>query len=255
MIRYLEVVKNIVKKKAMLSSYRKNWFIPADKKIVSFTFDDASKSAFRTGASILNKFDKKCTFYIALSLLEGQEGEENIYSEQDLKHCVSNGHELGCHTYGHLSFSGVKDQNLVLKDLLRNQSVLNLIGIDQPMRNFSYPRGLQTMLNRKITKRQYQTSRGIEHGINLGKTDLNNLKSVKLYEQLHSLESIYTLLNEFKITGGWLIFYTHDVQEDYSQYGCSPSYLEAVLKKCLDLSFDIKTVDGATHKLGLPKQT
>jgi peptidoglycan/xylan/chitin deacetylase (PgdA/CDA1 family) len=250
MLRYLKVTKNIIKKKAIISSYRKNRFIASDKKIVSFTFDDAEKSAFTAGSEMYSKYNVNATFYISLSFLEGQQENRDLYSIQDLKKCVLEGHELGCHTYGHLSFSGVKDQNLVLKDLLRNQSVLNLIGIDQPMRNFSYPRGLQTMLNRKITKRQYQTSRGIEHGINLGKTDLNNLKSIKLYEHLHSLEAIYTLLYEFKRMGGWLIFYTHDVKEGYSQYGCSPSYLEAVLKKCLDLGFDINTVDAATDELG-----
>ncbi|HLU84342.1 MAG TPA: hypothetical protein VKZ45_02620, partial [Vicingaceae bacterium] len=79
--------------------------------------------------------------------------------------------------------------------------------------------------------------------------DLHNLKAVKLYENLYSIDKLFSILEDLDKSGGWLIFYTHDVKPDFSQYGCSPEYFERVVQKCKDLNIDIKTIRDGVENL------
>jgi len=222
--------------------------IPSNAKVISFTFDDVPESAFNNAQAILDKNQLQATFYIVLSFLDS-----NLYNRQQLSSCISNGHELGCHTYGHIHFYQVSNTSIIKSEIRKNQTELNKIGIEESFVNFSYPFGEQTIKAKKIVANHFETCRGTNYGINKGKIDMDNLKAVKLYEKLHSLDTIFSILEEFNKSGGWLIFYTHDVQTDFSQYGCSPEYFEKIILRCKDLNIDIQTVRDAAKKLGITK--
>ncbi|MFH0757956.1 MAG: polysaccharide deacetylase family protein, partial [Bacteroidota bacterium] len=204
--------------------HKKEIFISPERKFVSFTFDDVPRSAFDYAVPAMKKYNVRGTFYVVLSMMEGVSGEKAIYGAEDLKKALSAGNELGCHTFGHIRFHQAGDVDFIEKDLIRNQSVLNENGIAQDLRNFSYPFGEQTVKSRKILTRRFLSSRGIKPGINAGKTDLNNLKAIKLYEGHHPIGNIHRMIEDFDQQGGWLIFYTHDIQADYSEFGCSEAY-------------------------------
>lgn len=244
-----------INKRATYYLLRNVQIISPRRKIVTFTFDDAPLSAFKNGGDILIKHEKKGTFYLSLSFLKGQTNSNWYFNIDDLRTCISQGHELGCHTYDHLYFKQVNDYNQILEDALKNQTVLEESGLGVKFENFAYPFGAQTYNAKKVVSGFYNTCRGIYYGknlskgVNVGKADLNNLLAINLYEEFNKLSNIYSLLEEFSNNGGWLIFYTHDVNEDYSQYGCSPDFFESVLIKCIDLGLEVKNTKEALIEL------
>jgi peptidoglycan/xylan/chitin deacetylase (PgdA/CDA1 family) len=226
-------------------SFRKVVGIPSDRRMVSFTFDDAPESAFRYAGGELERLGARATFYVALSLLERGMDYGESYGPGDLENCIARGHELGCHTFSHVRFHRTRDLNFISEDLHRNQEMLKELGIQKELQHFSYPYGEQTIRARKIVTRRYLTARGIKPGINRGRTDLFNLKAVKLYEGEYSLDTVFGYMDSLARNGGWLIFYTHDIRDGHSAFGCSERYFSAVLQKCAELDLEIRSVGEA----------
>jgi len=245
MKKYINAIKKRLADRYVVSSA----FISSNVKQISFTFDDVPNSAFLNAQPILDKHKFKATFYLALSFLDLDDQNENLYSKEHITKCLSNGHELGCHTYNHIHFYQNSNLNFVENNIRTNRDKLNELGIQETFQNFSYPYGEQTKKSKKIVSKIFKTGRGIDHGVNRNKVDLHNLKAVKLYEYLHTIDEIYSILEDFDKFGGWLIFYTHDVQTDFSKYGCSPEYFEKIVQKCKNLNIDIKTIRGGIKNL------
>ncbi|KYG71627.1 polysaccharide deacetylase [Roseivirga ehrenbergii] len=229
-----------LRKKLGVMTHKKKFTPPSDKLFVSFTFDDVHQSALDEARKMLNKHNIKATYYLCLSFLESEEVQLK-FDLEDLKKCTEDGHELACHTFSHLHFLRT-ERNDILKDLDLNKALLKRILPDINFDNFSYPFGEQTYTARGIIKDRFTSGRGIEHGINRGIIDLNNLKAVRLYENTHSIAQIESIIQEAKDKGGWLIFYTHDVQDDFSKYGCSPTYFNKVVKLVANQNIDTSTV-------------
>ncbi|MEC7754121.1 MAG: polysaccharide deacetylase family protein [Bacteroidota bacterium] len=213
--------------------FKKTINLAEDKAFVTFTFDDAPLSAFVNGGDILKKHGLNGTYYISMSLLN----REGYFTSSNLKNALEQGHELACHTFSHLHSFNTSGKRLY-QDVLKNEEAFQQIFPHQPLLNYSFPFGEQTILSRRLTKNRFKSSRGITTGINRGKIDINNLKAIKLYESTNSIQSIRQELKDLKANGGWLIFYTHDVQNNFSEYGCSTEYFEEVVKSVLQL--DIK---------------
>lgn len=245
MNKYINAIKKRIADQYVVNSE----MISSNVKQISFTFDDVPESAFLHAQPILDKYQFKATFYLALSFLDSNTENENLFNKENIISCLSNGHELGCHTYNHIHFYENSSSNLIESNIRINQEKLNELGIKESFGNFSYPYGEQTKKAKKIVSKFFKTSRGIDHGINKNKIDLHNLKSVKLYERLHSIDKIFSILEDFDKSGGWLVFYTHDVKFDFSRYGCSPEYFEKVVQKCRDLNIDIRTIKDAVKNL------
>ncbi len=211
--------------------------------VVSFTFDDAPVSAFTNGGAILSRSGFAGTFYIALSFMTGKEAE-NRFTLQDLEQALNENHELGCHTSGHIDLSSTPLAESI-RDIASNQEKIKQLIPGFRFRNFSYPFGAQTRSIKKYLSSHFRSARGIGHGLNAGETDLYNLKTVKLYEKRHSLPEIFARIGEAEEKKAWLIFYTHDVTANYTDYGCSPAYFKAVVEECAKRKLTVRTIDGA----------
>ncbi len=237
MDRYLKYIKrgwaNI--------SFRKYTDVQLKEPIISFTFDDAPASAFENGGGILSKYGFSGTFYIALSFMQDA---ENHFTLQQLEEAIYCKHELACHTFNHIDLSKTSLRESIF-DIEHNQEAINAIIPDMNFRNFSYPFGSQTRGIKQYLSTRFRTARGIEHGINAGRTDLCNLKAVKLYENKLSLDQIFQSIQSAMDHNAWLIFYTHDVSNNPSKYGCSPGYFETVVKECAAGGFKVATIDEA----------
>ncbi|MBX2874348.1 MAG: polysaccharide deacetylase family protein [Saprospiraceae bacterium] len=225
-------------------AFHKSVQLPLQEALVSFTFDDAPHSAFTQGGGILEGKGFSGTFYIALSFLDDQLQEEASFSKNDLQLALEKGHELACHTYRHIDLSKT---NLLesIKDIKKNGELFKELFPEHELRNFSYPFGAETLAIKKFLGQEFRSARGIGHGLNVGKVDLANLKTIKLYRDRLSLEDIAKQIADAKARKAWVIFYTHDVQENPSPYGCTPAYFEAVVKMCANAKLQVQTVDKA----------
>lgn len=226
-------------------SFSKKLNVQPPHPIVSFTFDDAPVSAFEHGADILAKHGFGGTFYISLSLMNGPEADTRFTSTH-LRKALARNNELGCHTYGHIDLAQTKTQEGIA-DIKRNQETLHKLLPGLEFKNFSYPFGAQTRLIKKFASEHFRTARGIEEGLNVGTTDACNLKTVKLYESKHTLDYISQKISEAQKSNAWLIFYTHDVTDKYSVWGCSPAYFEAVVQECAQRGITVSTINEALN--------
>lgn len=214
-----------------------------EKPIITFTFDDAPVSAFLNGGSILSKFGFGGTFYVSLSLMTGPEPETR-FTIAHLKNAMEQGHEIGGHTYSHIDLSKTSFETAIA-DMKKNREEMSALIPGTVIRNFSYPFGSQTRPLKQHASTHYRSARGIEEGINSIGTDLCNLKTVKLYEGKYPLEYIFNKIKEAEKNKGWLIFYTHDVDEKYTDWGCSPAYFEAVVQECARRNITVATINEA----------
>lgn len=200
----------------------------------------------------MSKFGFGGTFYISLSLMNGPDPETR-FTPQQLKEAVAQHNELGCHTWGHTDLYRISFEK-GRADIEKNQTEIQTLMPGYALRNFSYPFGSQTLPIKKFVSKQFKSARGIEEGINTQGTDLFNLKTVKLYERKYSLGYIFNKIKEAQESNGWLIFYTHDVDEKYTDWGCSPAYFETVVHECAKRGITVATIDDAlSHILNTKK--
>ena len=67
-------------------------------------------------------------------------------------------------------------------------------------------------------------------GVNSGTVDLQFLRAMPLIDRRIDRDGIERAFDEAQINNGWLIFYTHDVADEPSPYGCSPALLTYALE-------------------------
>jgi hypothetical protein len=60
--------------------------------------------------------------------------------------------------------------------------------------------------------------------------DLQFLRAIPLIDRQIDRDGIERAFDRVQTNNGWLIFYTHDVAEKPSPYGCSPRLIEHALK-------------------------
>jgi peptidoglycan/xylan/chitin deacetylase (PgdA/CDA1 family) len=211
----------LVKKKHVLS---------LDEAVISFSFDDAPQSALQNGRGLLNNYGYKGTYFISLSLAEKTRPGGPYFNSDLLEEIVAEGGELGCHTYNHIHLYTVHPNEL-RSDLKLNQKRIAELVPGYTFQNFAYPWGEQRISTKRVISENFVCARGVNGGINSRHPDLNNLWSNQLAHSL-PLQQVYALIDEVIRIKGWLIFYTHDVQENPSHWGCSPAYLESILRYC-----------------------
>ncbi len=230
------------------AGYVKTAKIKLNEPVISFTFDDAPASAFENGGAVLSKYGFAGTYYIALSFLDNKTSEV-CFTGKHLERCLDAGNELACHTFSHINFYKT-DEKTIEEDLDKNSEELKKLFPGRRFKNFAYPLGEQTLVGKKLVRDRFRSARGIAPGINRGRTDLNSLKAIQLYEDRNALDYIYQQIAEVKRSNGWLIFYTHDVRRNYSAYGCSQHYFEAVVKKCYETKIKVMTVNQVLDAVG-----
>lgn len=243
MSRYLKFIK----REWANISFRRPLPVRLDRAVVSFTFDDAPGSAFEHGGRILHENGCEGTFYVSLSFLHSQDSMV-AFTREHLCTAVEQGHEIGCHTYGHIHLSREK-LAAIDEDICHNQTDARALFPNLKLENFSYPFGEQTRTAKALLSAKYRSARGVGHGLNARQTDLYNLKAVRLYEETNSLETIFHIISQAEEQRAWLIFYTHDISSNPSRYGCSPTYFEAVVKACVDRRLRVLTVRDALRLL------
>ncbi len=197
--------------------------------IVSFTFDDFPQSALHIGGCILNSYGACGTYYASMGLMNQVNDLGRHFSAVDLEDLIRDGHELGCHTFDHLSCrtsSFLDFQANVVKGM---KAVDQLMGGGM-LHQFSYPYGDATFQAKRRIGENFSSCRGIIPGINESPVDLNLLRANYIYSYCFDIDAIDRLFEANQRCKGWLIFYTHDISETPSSFGCKPGEFESVVK-------------------------
>jgi len=216
--------------------------------IVSFTFDDAPRSAVTAGARTLEAHDALGTFYVAGGLVGGDEEGTPILTEEQLVRLNEEGHELACQTFSHVRVSGLSPSQF-RTEIDRNQAFISSLCGDVRLTNFAYPFG-DVSLGRKLqVQSAFASGRGISPGVNSGTADLGLLKAVPLYANRRDDRAVEAYLDKAERGSGWLIFHTHDVDPDPSLWGATPEQLATAVAAARGRGCEILTVRNALGRL------
>lgn len=198
-----------------------------DHAIVSFTFDDFPKSAATIGAAALERHGWRGTFYASAAYAGGETHHGRMFDAGDLLRLSNHGHEIGCHTYSHIDASraGTGD---VLADVARNARALELMGLEEEIESFAFPYGEATPAAKRALSERFSTLRGIHARINRGEADRTLVRSVPIDGGKAKVERAVEAAHTLSRHPGWLVYYTHDIQEAPTEWGCTPAQFERV---------------------------
>lgn len=201
--------------------------------LVSFTFDDVAQSACHAGAAILGHYGAHATYYVARCFISYSAAGRlpDQCTEQDLDEVIADGHELGSHTFSHLS-SRRASKRAYVSDALEGHDSLrrHCWPVSQ---NFSYPFGHVSPFVKGDLGKHFDTCRGIQPGINSGLVDLNCLRANALYSSTVQSSTVERLIERAAHSAGWIIFYTHELLPKPSAHGCTPDFFSAAIKSAI----------------------
>lgn len=223
--------------------------LPAHAPMVSFTFDDAPDSAAGEGASLLEEHGGRGTFYLAGSLIGRPSDHWHGLSNDAIVRLHQAGHEIACHTFSHLRAADL-DETAMAREIERNRSYFRAIDSSIVLENFAYPYGLASVWRKPQLTKTFRSARGILPGVNRDVIDLQFLRASPLIDCEIDKAGIDGYFDEASTSGGWLIFYGHDVVDAPSPYGCSPSLLRHALKAAETRTMPIVTVAEALRRIG-----
>ena len=210
-------------------SCRRLWKMRNNEPIVSFSFDDFPITAWTNGGAILHQFGYKATYFVSLGLMGSKHPEIGLFYDLDvLQAVVASGHELGCHTFNHLDAWNCS-LNDFKESVIANQSRIGIYFNDLSFRTFAYPKGRATRIVKKAAGKHFACCRGTYPGLNMGTIDLNMLKACSIYQRNGSVYQVERLVKANVESRGWLIFYTHDIRDQCSPFGCTEGMFEKVV--------------------------
>ena len=216
--------------------------------VVSFSFDDFPRSALTCGADIVESAGARATYYVAMGMMNtvNQLGEQ--FSSDDLHALAGRGHEIAIHGYGHLSARRTSAEDFV-RDVAECREALRQCLPGAVSDNFAYPYGEATLVSKRVLGPRMASSRGTVPGLNGPDADLNLLRANPLYGGEDQAEGALRLIAENQRRKAWLIFYTHDVSETPSPYGCTPSLLRIAVSAAAENGARLMTVADVVNAI------
>ena len=222
----------------------KTAFLRGGRAVASITFDDFPKSAWMNGGPILARHGVRATYYTAGGFCGRTQDGTEFYDQQDLKALHGQGHEIACHGFAHEPATSLSDAALAA-DLSRNAEFLKPFLNGAAPASYAFPFGAVSLRTKRDIARRYSCARGVHPGINAGRADLAQLRSVSLERYLWDEGGIAREIARAKQAKGWIVFATHEVAQDASRYGSTPAMLEHVLKKLAESGIEVLPVREA----------
>ncbi len=219
--------------------------IKKDRAIVSFSFDDCPKSGLENGVSPLDKVGWQSTIYVACGLFDVENHLGKMMSADDTKALHAAGHEIGEHTFSHRDAKSMNLESFEL-DIAKNQNKLTELGLP-PSETFAYPYGETYPMLKKAMGEKFRGSRGINHKIHTNSVDLNQIGSLPLYTD--TIDQAVAAVQNLSRSGGWLTFFTHDVRNNPSSYGCRPEDMRKIIDAVKATGVEVLTIKDAISAL------
>ncbi len=210
---------------------------------VSFTFDDAPETYFTRGGKILEKYNFQATYYVSCGVFDKQSDVGKIADRYLVEKAGKQGHEVGNHTYDHLNCGQAKFRDIITSIQRNRRQMPELMGS-----SFAYPFGSHSRKARLAVRLLGMSGRTINPGINRGVLDVAQIKGNCIYHRL-GLDECFRLIDRCAGSGGWLVFYTHDVCREPSPYGCTEEEFEQVVERVHERGVQVLTVADALKTL------
>lgn len=220
--------------------------------VVSFTFDDFPRSAWINGGAILEQYGGRGTYYAAMGLAGTGSDLGPMFELDDLCAAHAHGHEIASHTYRHRDVSRLRRKDIA-DEIERNAVALAQALGDAPIVDFAYPFGGVSISAKSALGRRFASCRGTGRGLNRGTVDLADLFSTSLYAHDFDRDRLCRLIDDARANAAWLIFYTHDVADEPSPFGCTPAQFQSIVAYAAE-NMPILPVRDVLARLGKPER-
>ncbi len=238
-----------VRRRVLQFVYKQPFRLDVSRPVVSFAFDDFPRTAYTVGGKILADHGVRGTYYTCWGLANSANHLGEQFRTEDLYALVADGHELASHTLNHVSSRELPVGDFV-QDVRDGRTALRRLPGLVVSDNFAYPYGAVTAAAKRTLRGEMRSCRGTFPGVNSSAVDLGLLRSNPLYGDTEVMSVVDDLISEADRIGGWLIFYTHDVQPNPSAYGATPLLFEATVELVLQRSLNILSVEEVLAKSG-----
>jgi peptidoglycan/xylan/chitin deacetylase (PgdA/CDA1 family) len=195
---------------------------------VSFTFDDFPRSAWVNGGAILEKYDVRGTYYTAMGLADTESNLGPMFGLDELRAAHAGGHEIACHTHSHRDCARASPAEIAA-EIDANAAALSQALPGASIANFAYPFGGVSLSAKNALAGRFASCRGTGRGANRGTVDLADLFSTSLYSRNFDRDKLCQLIDDAQAASGWTIFYTHDVADEPSPFGCTPAQFQSIV--------------------------
>jgi peptidoglycan/xylan/chitin deacetylase (PgdA/CDA1 family) len=211
--------------------------------LISFSFDDAPQSAATAGAALLEERGVRGTFFVSAGLAGAQAPMGRCARAADYRRLAAAGHELACHTHGHLDLGKAPADEALADSALNAEALAGWAG--SPPETFAYPYGDVSAGPKQALGERFRLLRALHHGVIERACDLNQAPAVGI--EGPAGEALARRWMETALARrAWLILYTHDVRENPSPWGCTPQALARLVDEAISRGFEAVTVaEGA----------
>lgn len=218
--------------------------------IISFTFDDFPASAYTSTAPLFRDAGVHATFFTSLGLL-GRVAPTGVIASHDLfREVLASPHEVACHTYDHFdafetpffSYRASVERNL--RELRTFDPVATFV-------THSFPINFPGVRTKRFVGRRFLASRAGGQTHNQETLDLPYLQSFFIERSRSNPDAMREQIARAVQANGWLIFSTHDVCDQPTDYGCTPALFAKVLQWSIDSGAEILSVREALSACGV----
>lgn len=244
-------VANKVRRTLTSAMHRRPFAWAARRPCISFTFDDFPASASREGGAILEAQGVVGTYYLSLGLMGRPSPSGVIADADDVTDALARGHEIGCHTHGHLDGTLVRPAEFVAS-IDANRRAFGELVPGGRLESFAYPLDGPSLRVKAAVKQHYRTLRGSGQRFNTGTIDLALLDAYFLdARNADDLRGVAAVIEANARARGWLVFATHDVSDKPSRYGCSRDFLRSVVDLACRSGAFVGTVGQVCDEVGV----
>lgn len=229
--------------------HRRMLDIATPRALVSFTFDDAPRTAFDAGAEILEAHGVRGTYFLSLGLMGTITEVGPIGRPRDLVQAVGRGHELGCHTFGHDDawFTG---RAVYLRSVDRNREALQELLPGHAFRSFAYPKSGATAAVKPALAERFACCRAGGQTFNRGRVDLNLVSACFIDRRATvDMRFVADLIERNVQAGGWLVFAAHDISHTDWAFGCKPAFFTEVVQRAVESGSEVLPMSAACARL------
>ena len=218
--------------------------------VFSLSFDDIPRTAWTEAGPILAEHGIKATYYVCGGLSGGSNMDLPQFEIEHLQALHAAGHEVGCHTYEHVSTLTLSPAELDAS-LARNAQWVGERLDGHVMRTFAYPFGDCALSSKAVIDRRFLCGRGVRDGVNAAKADRNLLQAIGLESRRLPGYDLEAMMAETAASKGWLIAYGHDVMDRPTPYGCTPDDLDRVIRLARAAGLKILPVAQAWERVAV----
>lgn len=220
-----------------------------DGPICTFTFDDCPVTALEHAGGQLSSIGCAATFFISAGLAQGPTHPSGrLMWETEIRAARAAGHEIGGHTYSHPSMPSLSGSE-ILEEFESNRSSLRRVVPDLHLVSFAYPFGEVSVSAKRLAAARFGACRGVRPGINGRFIDLAELRTVHLFSPTFDREQIARTVSKAARDRGWLVFMTHDIREDPTDWGCTPAQFDFALEQVRGAGIEILSMRAALGRV------